>query len=75
MFRGTDDIVLEGAVTKACAHDVVAAATRIDDFILFNNIAILCFNFKQGWSRCCETCYIVVQMGSNRKRISEQKIM
>lgn len=40
MFRGTDDIVLEGAVTKACAHDVVAAATRIDDFILFNNIAI-----------------------------------
>lgn len=26
-------------MTKA-AHDVVAAATRIDDFILFNNIAI-----------------------------------
>ena len=63
-------------MTKACAHDVVAAATRIDDFILFNNIDIVISTTSNKDDRGVVKRVIdVIQMGSNRKRVSEQKIM
>lgn len=35
IFNDVDVLDAAGAVTKACAHDVVAAATRSEDFIFF----------------------------------------
>mmetsp|Transcript_8045 Transcript_8045/g.12950 ORF Transcript_8045/g.12950 Transcript_8045/m.12950 type:complete len:87 (-) Transcript_8045:85-345(-) len=51
MFKAIDVLeVAGGAGTKACAHEVVAATTRSDDFMFICGLIVNCYERIEG--RC-----------------------